>query len=308
MHNRLIFHRGHEIKTDKIPHRQELFLDGADWCSGLAKAATKFFTEVFYVMTVPEALTRQDINCDGVTMKVITKDKMKQYVNECNVFLKRANPDWLPPSKPLTIFYGASARTMPKHKWDIVLTSDINALRSGLTYWVKGGNQNFWNVKLNIEKIYDFVIVGRKQKNISLVHKIVKMFPKKKILMIGWEIPPIKNNNIKSIGRTRRPADIRKMLLQSKWGLICTCNGEEGYPMSTQLEYSLCGLPYIYGDKNQFKIDKYYSNSMTCVQLDKLNFDSWEAMSKTTLEYAHEYMTCDVAMESLMQIIQKKKS
>lgn len=304
-YKRLIFHRGDERKSGKIPIRREMFMDGSDWPSGLAKAATRFFEEVFYVITVPSKdMVREDIESDGVLMKVISREDFKKYNNKCDVFLKRANPEWTPPDKPLTIFYSASASSFPRSKWDVVLTSDTARAKSGVTPWIKGGNHNFWS-PADVKKVYDFVVVGRRQKNIALVRAIAKAFPEKSILMIGWATPtepafsPLSEKNIQSVGR-RGHKYIREMLRKAKWGIICTCNGE-GWPMSTQLEYSLCGVPYVYG--NRFATDGYYSNEKTSTKFDdSFDFSKWREMSKSAAEYARQYTTCDVSAESLVKI------
>lgn len=305
-YKRLIFHRGDERKPGKIPIRQEMFMDGSDWPSGLAKAAARFFEEVLYVITVPsEDMVREDIESDGVLMKVISRKDFKKYDNECDVFLKRANPEWTPPDKPLTIFYSASASSLPGRKWDVVLTSDTARAKGGVTHWIKGGNHNFWG-PADVEKSYDFVVVGRRQKNIALVRAIARAFPEKSILMIGWATPtepafsPLNEKNIQSVGRLGH-RDIREMLRKAKWGIICTCNGE-GWPMSTQLEYSLCGVPYIYG--SGFATGGYYSNEKTSVRFgEDFDFSKWREMSRSASDYAHQHMTCDVSARSLVQIV-----
>ena len=307
MYKRLIIHRGDERKPGKIPFQRDMFVNGSDWPSGLARSATRFFEEVLFVITVPsEEMVCEDIERDGVLMKIIGREDFKKYANECDVFFKRANPEWTPPEKPLTMFYGASASYLPRSKWDVVLTTDMARTKSGVTSWVKGGNHNFWS-PADVEKVHDFVVVGRRQKNVALVRAIARTFPEKSILMIGWETPPLSERNIRSVGRLGH-RDIREMLRKSKWGIICTCSGE-GWPMSTQLEYSLCGVPYVYG--NGFTTDGYYSNEKTSAKFDgDFDFSKWIEMSKSASEYAWQDMTCDVSAKSLVQIVEaalKKK-
>ena len=316
---KLIFHKG---RCDKIRPAPKLgamlkaFSLQSDWCSGLVRSLKSQFDEIEFLLSVPDPkhiIAPKMI--DGIKFEVVSSDELNKRKHECDVFFHRAIPkDLVPPKEPKTIYYSSDSGIYPKKHsddWDAILTTTFDCnkmdqkIGKNLFPWIKGENTNFWFPD-NSEKIYDFVVVGRPRKNDRIVRNIAKFFPETKIAVIGWDPLGFKSiKNIKEFGRLNHEK-VREVLRQSKMAIVVTMHGDEGFPMQTQMEFSIMGLYFLYDET--MKVDGYYTNNTTGARFSR-NFpiEDWELLGRLSKEFAVKHFSSDKSAECLMNIIKGVK-
>ncbi len=172
---------------------------------------------------------------------------------------------------------------------------------------------NFWCPD-DSKKEFDFVVVGRRRKNIKHIKKLAIENPDIKIATVGWggkwlngkweKINFFKLKNIIEFGRLNDHKEVRDVLRRSKLAIAATMSGGEGFPMQTQMEYSLTGL-FFGHDKNMLK-DNYYVNDNTGTELSIDLLDNWKILGKRAREYSINNFSSDISADCLMKIIKEK--
>lgn len=327
---RLIFHKGNCGK--KIPGpRLDLefynFQNLSNWPSSLAHSLKRYFDEVIYVISVPDPKnTRSPVVEHGISYEVVSEKDLRNKMNDCDVFFNRAAAI-TPPEKSIAIYYASSSAIRPKrpsNNWNAILTTGslqngrCSKVSNNLYSWVKGDNSNFWMPEEElIEKEFDFVVVGRRGKDIRCVIELAKKYPKMKIAAVGWNGEyniekrtfdlPIKSvfnlPNVIELGRMLGHIKIRDVLRRSKIGITITAHGQEGFPMQTQMEYSMTGLHFVY-DKSMLR-DGYYVNGVTGSPVSKSDYvlENWRTLGQKSRECAIKSFSADVSADCLMKII-----
>lgn len=317
MSKKLCFHKG---RCDKIRPGPKLgamfdsFSSQSDWCSGLMYSLKTKFDEIEFLVSVPKpehSIPPRMI--DGIKFEVVSFDELNKRKNECDVFFHRAFPkDLVPPEGPKSVYYSSDSAIYPKQysdNWDVILTTTFDPTKinqkigKNVYPWIKGENTNFWFPD-DSKKTYDFVVVGRPRKEIQIVKDIANFFPESKIAAIGWEPFEFeKVKNIKEFGRLNHKK-VREILRQSKMAIIVTIHGDEGFPMQTQMEFSIMGLYYLY-DKTM-KVDGYYTNNKTGARFSR-NFpmEDWKVLGKISKEFAINHFSSDKSAECLINILER---
>lgn len=330
MMNRLVFHKGSCNKKIPGPKLDIDFLNfenRSNWPSSLMYSLKKYFKEVVYLISVPDVkYARPPVYMDGVRYEVVAhSDLISKWINECDVYWHRATPHIKPPTKSLSIYYSSSSIIMPgrhANEWNVVLTSMSpnqrgSRIKNNLYSWLKGDNPDFWCPD-NSEKEFDFVVVGRRGKNIECVRELAKKHPQIRIAAVGWaggydskreefKKPPKPVFNLPNViefGRLVGHDKVRDVLRRSKVAIAITAHGEEGFPMQTQMEYSLTGLFFGY-DGTMLK-DNYYVSSYTGSKLSVNLLDNWEVLGQKARQYAVNHFSSDVSADCLMKIIKEK--
>lgn len=326
MFDRLVFHKGScnkKIPGPKLDINFKQFTNRSNWPSSLMYSLKNYFKEVVYLISVNDAKhARAPVYVDGVRYEVVChSDIISKWINECDVYWHRATPYIKPPTKPLSIYYSSNSLVMPRthtNKWDVILTSMSPQqrgcrIKNNLYSWLKGGNPNFWRPD-NSEKEFDFVVVGGHRKNIDHVKKLAIDNPNIKIATLGWNgkwtgsgwerVNVLNLKNVTELGRVINHIGVRDVLRRSKLAIAATMGGKEGFPMQTQMEYSLTGLFFGYDDT--MLEDGYYVNDYTGSKLSANLLDDWEISGQKAREYAVKHFSSDISADYLMKIIKEK--
>lgn len=324
---RLVLHKGNCGKKDPVPRLDiefETFQNLSNWPSSLAYSLKRYFDEVIYVISVPDPKNaRSPVVEHGISYEVVSKKDLKDKMNDCDVFFNRAAAV-MPPEKPIAIYYASNSTVQPKirsNNWNAVLTTGgTRGKVNNNTYsWIKGDNSDFWMPVENDtgEREFDFVVVGRRGKDIRCVIELAKKYTKMKIASVGWsggyntkerkfEMPPkpiFNLPNITEFGRMLSHIGVRDVLRRSKVGIAITVFGQEGFPMQTQMEYSLTGLHFVYD--SSMSQDGHYVNDITGSPVSKSDhvLENWRTLGQESREYAIKNFSADVSADCLMKII-----
>jgi len=324
---RLVLHKGNcgkKIPGPRLDREFENFQNLSNWPSSLAHSLKRHFDEVIYVISVPNPENaRSPIIEHGISYEVVSEKDLKDKMNDCNVFFNRA-AKITPPKKPIAIYYASNSTIQPKIRssnWNAVLTTGgtCGKVSNNLYSWIKGDNPDFWmpDEDDTDEREFDFVVVGRRGKDIRCAIELAKKYPKMKIAAVGWSggysmeekkfvmpAKPIFNlPNIIEFGRLSSHIGVRDMLRRSKVAIAVTAYGGEGFPMQTQMEYSRIGLHFVY-DKSMLR-DGHYVNSTTGSTFfvsDKV-LENWKELGQGAREYAVRNFSSEVSASCLMKII-----
>lgn len=330
MMNRLVFHKGNcgkKIPGPRLDIEFYNFQNLSNWPSSLAYSLKRYFDEVIYVISVPDPKNaRAAVIEHGISYEVVSKKDLNDRMNDCDVFFNRAAAV-MPPKKPIAIYYASSADTRPKLRssnWNAVLTTGGKCGKvSNDTYsWIKGDNPDFWmpDESNTDKKEFDFVVVGRKAKDTRCVVTLSKKYPESKIASVGWggkynmekrqfdmPVKPVFNlPNVTEFGSLIGHIKVRDVLRCSKIAIAVTSYGGEGFPMQTQMEYSLTGLHFIYD--NSMLRDGHYVNNITGSALSNSDYvlENWRTLGQEAREYAANHFSSDISADCLMKIIKEK--
>jgi hypothetical protein len=276
--------------------------------SALTSELGAHFEEVVYVISVEDRsrhLCREEV-VDGMTLKVVTKPQFDALAKDCDVLFVRNLPMFIPPKNVVSIYYGASTKINPNNpkNWSAILYCTGRGGGINAHKWVKGGASSMWFPDRETEKEYDFVCFARPGKDTKVMLKLAEKFDDKKFLVTGLRRKTLLPLNIDLVPWEVDQVILRSYLHKSKWAVALACSSGEGWPMSTQLEYALSGVPFVYDPRFVFN-DGYYVNKQTSVSFDKFDFDAWEEMSLKAETYALEKLTAKASADSLMGIINK---
>jgi len=321
---RLVFHKGSCGKKIPGPRLDRDFLNFqniSNWPSSLMVSLKKYFDEIIYLISVPNRRdARSSVIEHGVKYEVVYKEDLtSKWMHDCDVFFNRA-VTLVPPENPVSIYYSSSSVIVPEgsSNWDAVLTTcrTCTEINNNIYSWIKGENSDFWCPE-HIEKEFDFVVVGRWHKDIKCVIELAKKYPQMKIASVGWggkyniekrmfempEKPAFNLPNITEFGRLSDHGKVRDVLNRSKIGIAVTARGAEGFPMQTQMEYSMTGLYFVY---DRFMLqDGYYVNNTTgsiFYDSDKV-LKNWEELGRGAREYAVRNFSSEVSASCFMKII-----
>lgn len=319
---------GKKIPGPKLDIEFYNFQNLSNWPSSLAYSLKRYFDEVMYVISVPDPKNaRSAVIEHGISYEVVSEKDLKNRMNDCDAFFNRA-ATVTPPEKPIAIYYASNNTIYPRiqsNNWNAVLTTgSLNSgvgskVGSNLYSWVKGDNANFWMPAEDDigEREFDFVVVGRNAKDTRCVVVLSKKYPELKIASVGWggkynmekrqfdmPVRPAFNlPNVTEFGRLLGHIKVRDVLRRSKIAIAVTAYGKEGFPMQTQMEYSLAGLHFLY-DKSMLQ-DGRYVNSTTGSIISKSDYvlENWKVLGQEARRYAIKSFSSEVSADCLMKII-----
>lgn len=324
---RLVFHKGScdkKIPGPKLDRDFLNFQNVSNWPSSLMVSLKEYFDEIIYLISVPNRRdARSPVIEHGIKYEVVYKEDLtSKWMHDCDVFFNRA-ATIVPPENPVSIYYSASSDVVPKgsSKWDAVLTTPVfpdrtcTKINNNIYSWIKGENSDFWRSEY-IEKEFDFVVVGRRGKDIKCVIELAKKYPQMKIVSVGWggkyniekrkfempEKPVFNRPNITELGRLLDHGKVRDVLNRSKIGIAVAAIWD-GFPMQTQMEYSMTGLYFVY---DRFMLqDGYYVNNTTASIFSDSGkvLKNWQELGRCAREYAIKNFSSEVSASCFMKII-----
>ncbi len=169
------------------------------------------------------------------------------------------------------IYYSCNSKNMYNHKCNVSLVDTKKRVKLNARLWFKGKDPNYWKAPDNIEKEYDYLLVGlRGDKNeIYFLKKLRAIKQQRKVLWIGGyrfksKIPP--SHHLVDLTKKIGQDEVRDNICKAKVGILFTQLKVEGFPQSF-LEMTICGVPVVYNI--DAPINDFYLHKNNCALCNK---------------------------------------
>lgn len=168
------------------------------------------------------------------------------------------------------VYYSCNATNRYNELCDISLVDTIQRINKNAVLWFKGKNPNYWLPLPEKEKIYDYLLMGRRgdKNEIHFINELNKIKENRKILWIGGGAHKHKiktHHEVKVTGFIGQN-EVRNLIPTAKVGILFTEIRIEGFPQS-YLEMTMCGVPVVYNIKAP--LNKIYLNHNNCYLCNK---------------------------------------
>ena len=169
------------------------------------------------------------------------------------------------------IYYSCNSKNMYNNQCNVSLVDTKKRVRGNAKLWFKGKDPNYWKPLDNIEKEYDYLLVGlRGDKNeIYFLKKLRVIKQQRKVLWIGGyrfksKIPA--SHHIVDFTKKIGQDEVRDNICRAKVGILFTQLKVEGFPQSF-LEMTMCGVPVVYN--REAPMNNFYLHKNNCALCSK---------------------------------------